>query len=1827
MTQNRLIIDPPALVREPGMSAAPAYAQIRCTLPSFDPGVTGFDLLAPNFGGSASGSGSASPDYDDTQMQVQIGSDPTWYGFDDVPPSLLVANAVVTIRFPVLADSFAEGVETIDIDIIVAARGQPDIELPLYTASTTVSIDDPEPLASLPTVSVTDSSVAENAGYVTWTVSTGSPMPYAGSVALAFADGTATAGSDYTPQLQYLSGSTWVDVPANGQVALAAGASTVQVRAAVTDDALVESDETVILSATLSSSSVSTTSVASGTSTIVDNDDVVAPLPTIEVTGDSFAESAGYVRWTVSLGAPMPYAGSVALAFADGTATAGSDYTPQLQYLSGSTWVDVPANGQVALAAGASTVQVRAAVTDDALVESDETVILSATLSSTGRINQTASGACFIIDNDLPPITVNGNTFSENAGFLQWTVGVPSNMPAAGKVALSFNSGSGPGVATAGLDYYTNSLQYRFGTGGSWADVPSDGISVNAGASATDIQVRVRINQDSHLESNETVVLSARLSSPGRGPQSASGTCTIVDDDLPSISITGNDSRENADFVRWTVALSNEMPFAGTLKLVIANPNTGGATIGADYTNDLKYRIGGRGDWIDVPDDGVISIPLGVRIVEVGTPIIDSDTVETIRESVRLNATLEATGAQASRSAFGNGFIVDDDLPNISVTGSSVAENAGHVSWTVQLDDAMPSAGTLTLAIGSASTDTATIESDYSNALQYRIRSQDNWQPVTDGGIFIQSGVTSVEVRTRVNNSATVELNETVSLTARLSSSGRNTEVNSGTSTIRDDDLPPITVTGSRVTESATTTSYLTWTVDMSGDMPANGKVALSTSSASATAGSDYGALYYRIGQGSWDPVPSGGVSVNGGVSTSIQVRASIRADTSAELTEAVVLSAELSSTGRINQTASGACFIIDNDLPPITVNGNTFSENADFLQWTVGVPSNMPAAGKVALSFNSGSGSGIATAGLDYYTDSLQYRFGTGSWASVPSDGVSIPAGASNIQVRVSINHDSILESNETVVLSARLSSPNRVSQSASGTCIIVDDDLPSISVEGGDFREDANHVEWTVQLLDKAMPFAGTLTLAIDNNSNNSNNATIGADYSNNLEYRIDGGGIWNTVPNSGIISIPLNVTSVEVRTPIINNEAVETLRERVKLSATLDATGAQAPRSASGNSVIVDDDLPNIRVDGTRVLENDDYVSWTIRLLDKTMPFAGTLALDINGDGTAESGSDYRDALQYRIGSQGAWMNVTDGRISIQSGVSNVEVRTPVNNSVTVEGDETVSLTATLRSPSASANRSDSGTSTIVDDDSIFSIQSPSPVTEGDSGYRNVAVTVTRGGFTDGRGTVTVTSDNGSATVGNNDYESVNQQVVFAAGETSKVVTVRVNGDTRVEGNETFTMRLSSPSSGYINDGSATVMIVNDDTLPTISINNITVRETGSTGANPIGRFTVTLSRVHDEDVTVRYATADGTAKLVDGNGFNDYRQGSGTVTIRAGSTTAPIFVEIIGAAQTDDWNFEQEEYFYVNLSNPTNATLRDPQGKCTIPANHSPLVLDLDDDGVESISAAAGVWFDNDATGTARNIGWVGRDDGLLVRDINRDGRINDGSELFGTGTMTRSGERAREGFQALSELDDNGDGVVDAKDGAFSELQVWRDADSDGVTDDGELISLSQVGVASLSLAYQVTDVVQNGNVHALQGSYTSADGRQHEMTDVFWGVARGSGAQELVPLTGLDALRTGLLEAESGRVWQVGAGTGNVLIRGFDASRDTLDLRAILPSDEDSLDGVLGVHRAGSGTVIDVRDAAGGGERHIVLAGVDLLGDDAPSLALGELLRRQTVVE
>jgi uncharacterized repeat protein (TIGR01451 family) len=188
---------------------------------------------------------------------------------------------------------------------------------------------------------------------------------------------------------------------------------------------------------------------------------------------------------------------------------------------------------------------------------------------------------------------------------------------------------------------------------------------------------------------------------------------------------------------------------------------------------------------------------------------------------------------------------------------------------------------------------------------------------------------------------------------------------------------------------------------------------------------------------------------------------------------------------------------------------------------------------------------------------------------------------------------------------------------------------------------------------------------------------------------------------------------------------------------------------------------------------------------------------------------------------------------------------------------------------------------------------------------------------------------------------DYVARSDTLTFSPGETAKTITISVNGDTSNESDDTFTVNLSNATNAQIDNPLAQGVIINDDapnSIPSLSISDVSLNEGNSQVTN--FNFTVALLPASSQVVTVAVATADDTALA----GGDYVALPATTLTFNPGETTKTVMVAVTG-----DTESEQDEIFFVSLSNPSaNANISKGQGRGTI----------LNDD-VSSISADLGV----------------------------------------------------------------------------------------------------------------------------------------------------------------------------------------------------------------------------------------------------------------------------
>jgi hypothetical protein len=209
------------------------------------------------------------------------------------------------------------------------------------------------------------------------------------------------------------------------------------------------------------------------------------------------------------------------------------------------------------------------------------------------------------------------------------------------------------------------------------------------------------------------------------------------------------------------------------------------------------------------------------------------------------------------------------------------------------------------------------------------------------------------------------------------------------------------------------------------------------------------------------------------------------------------------------------------------------------------------------------------------------------------------------------------------------------------------------------------------------------------------------------------------------------------------------------------------------------------------------------------------------------------------------------------------------------------------------------------------------------ERDSGTRAAVHTVALSQASGKTVTVNYTTVQSGNAVAGVDYVHVTGQVTFLEGETTKDIFVPIISDLFNEDEETFTIVLSSPVNATISDAEGLGTIVDNDPVPTFTINDVTIAP-DPVNAALTATFNVTLSQASGKTVTVDYATANGTATA-----GSDYTAKLGTLTFNPGTKTLTVTVNVAGLTFK-----EVDETFFVNLMNAVNAGILDNQGQATI-----------------------------------------------------------------------------------------------------------------------------------------------------------------------------------------------------------------------------------------------------------------------------------------------------
>ncbi len=295
--------------------------------------------------------------------------------------------------------------------------------------------------------------------------------------------------------------------------------------------------------------------------------------------------------------------------------------------------------------------------------------------------------------------------------------------------------------------------------------------------------------------------------------------------------------------------------------------------------------------------------------------------------------------------------------------------------------------------------------------------------------------------------------------------------------------------------------------------------------------------------------------------------------------------------------------------------------------------------------------------------------------------------------------------------------------------------------------------------------------------------------------------------------------------------------------------------------------------------------------------------TATVGTNGVGTATVVDDY---------------TATSTVLNFGVGVSSLPFTVPITDDMVNEPSETFESAITLTTGQASIGTPNIATTTITDDDPIptYTIDNVTLAEGNPVGTTSFDFTVTKVGATTQTHLVDFRVNDGTATVADNDYVDQCGTLTFLASETTKTISVLVNGDFADEPDETFTVELNAgcmmrpDGEGPMGGPSGTGTITNDDfPYPTFTVDDVTLNE-GNTGTTSFD-FTVTKVGMTNQVTEVGYTTMDGTATVMN----NDYQPACGTLSFAVAETTKTVTVLVNG-----DTTFENDEAFTLQLQTP-------------------------------------------------------------------------------------------------------------------------------------------------------------------------------------------------------------------------------------------------------------------------------------------------------------------
>jgi hypothetical protein len=1375
-----------------------------------------------------------------------------------------------------------------------------------------------------PTIAVSSPTVNEAAGYAVFSVT----LSHLSTQDLRFIPTIASTGSGIghavpgtdigaSAALQYSTdgGDTWSS--ASSGVTIAAGTAGLLLRTPVMNEVtpLYEGAETfqlhtgaVTVAGTATAAAMRNPGGATGTGTVVDDGTGSVPSneitpdddrPTLAVSGGTVLEDGGYALFRVDLNRASGLDIVFTPSLADGTATAGVDTGSTLQYFNTTSATWLSATSGVTIAAGSTSVLLRAAVVDDVIDESDETIAL-ATGATQGVTNGSgASGLAVIADND-PSFAFDAQSVTVVEGAaMQFVVnrvsgtGVPVTLDYTVVVA-SADSSALPVTRSGTVSFSANQTQATITLNSVDEQRVTDDQRLYVSLSTTDDEIRI---------SQGTVT----------------GTVQSNDAEISIRSIIASGPDSNGLYTyEVTVERSGALGFTHAVDWSIVGVGENPARVD-DFTLPQSQRVefAVNSNAQATSDTQVITFQAAAGLIADGQRTFEVRLAEEGGSAARV-----VLGRDAERGTITpNGAGVTIEAVTTNLAEGSAVDDAFTQTFRVNLSQAVGSDVVVAWQVRSFASGTA-VDAD----------GDDFGGSFPSGTVTIAAGQTSALVQLTPSPDNTLEVNERFLV---------DFEVQSGPA----GKVGPAVIGRIANDEASVQFTFATFSAN-EGDTGSNGQFVATVERAdsirnAATVHWHVEAIngvtdaqardYFVAGQNAGSQasgLPSGTLTIQpGSVLGEIGIALAGNNAIEAARNFRIVLDTPGTGTALGSRTAATATLLDDDarfDMAEATLvqdEGNSGNSYLDVM---------------VTRSGDTRSPASVTWTALGTGDHPIN---GPDLLPNNAAGTLLFGAGESSARIRIAVRPDEMVEADEqlTVTLTGTSTAHHMLGSNVT-TVVTLNNDDASVAFDAG--------MANLLQTLDEdgAGPGYEGAVFEFQVTRTGDTRSAVSVPWSIPLSGNLTSA---DFVATSGTVDFAAGSSTGTLTVTAASDRVVEGAETFTVQLVPAAGSGISLGLQETATGVLVNDDVAIQAVLSAAATEgasgSTSTYTYTLSRTGDVARQASHIDWSVAGGAITQGGITYAGAL-----SAGEFNGSTSGSLSWNAGDATTRTVTiTVNNDSTIEGDEAFALALANQTGDRSQLSADGMVAVVHDDDAQVAITrlSSASVTEGAAGSsQTVSFRVTRSGDSNstltvdlvptgvagatGPSSVTFQPQSGTVTI---TLPGGQTQVLATQGSAQYVdVSYVLPGDDTAQGNRNFSVALSNPQASRATGqadqtsidntaASATVAVTDDDDRITVTPSQTSITE-GNSGSTAL-TFTLARTGITSKETIVNWRIQPGTGVVVDANDFAAGQESlqvannglpSGRVTFAAGETSKTVTVNIAG-----DTAIEADEHLLLNL----------------------------------------------------------------------------------------------------------------------------------------------------------------------------------------------------------------------------------------------------------------------------------------------------------------------